>query len=436
MSKIKVSTFSKTKPYIIETKFDKIKSKIQELLLRSSAHGLPRLIQTKSILIKLIWILVLVNSSVWGSIYVIRAVIDFTRFETSTTISVINENQAEFPSFTLCSSPKFKLQLNQTIISAYFDLKKLDVNKHFLTYNDSAYSQCFRFNSGRNDQGGNEEILKSTKSGLKYGLAIDLNFVPEDNDITDILIYFHNKSSIPSDLTNGGYWLSLGSVNYFVVNRIFFQNLEEPYYSCLRDARNFKMNKSLINLILSQNVSYSQQECFHLCSYMFALEKSNCNCNSTIGNFRQDCDLEWFELMKMNSVSQCIQNYLVDFLSYNKVQNYCAEYCPQECDSIEFQISTYNQIRFNQGKISDTTKKKNLISKYDTFEEFRNHSLRVYIYYDSLNYVLISQYPKIEVYNFISNIGGIFSLFFGISFISFIELIEIIIEVINLIVLK
>ena len=118
------------------------------------------------------------------------------------------------------------------------------------------------------------------------------------------------------------------------------------------------------------------------------------------------------------------------------LQNYCAEYCPLECDSIEFQISTYNQIRFNQGKISDTTKKKNLISKYDTFEEFRNHSLRVYIYYDSLKYVLISQYPKIEVYNFISNIGGIFSLFFGISFISFIELIEIIVEVINLIVLK
>ena len=52
------------------------------------------------------------------------------------------------------------------------------------------------------------------------------------------------------------------------------------------------------------------------------------------------------------------------------------------------------------------------------------------IYYNELKYTLISEEPKTEIFNFISNIGGILGLFLGVSFLSIIEIFEIIFEII------
>ncbi len=53
----------------------------------------------------------------------------------------------------------------------------------------------------------------------------------------------------------------------------------------------------------------------------------------------------------------------------------------------------------------------------------------LYIYYKNLNYKLISQNPKTEMFNFISNIGGLLGVFLGISFLSFIEIFETFFEI-------
>ena len=51
------------------------------------------------------------------------------------------------------------------------------------------------------------------------------------------------------------------------------------------------------------------------------------------------------------------------------------------------------------------------------------------IYFRSLNYLLISQQPKIQPFDLISDVGGILCLFIGMSFVSFFEIIEIFIEI-------
>ena len=50
------------------------------------------------------------------------------------------------------------------------------------------------------------------------------------------------------------------------------------------------------------------------------------------------------------------------------------------------------------------------------------------VYYDDLKYTLINQIPKVEIAGLVSNIGGTFSLFLGLSIGSFLEIIEILIE--------
>ena len=48
--------------------------------------------------------------------------------------------------------------------------------------------------------------------------------------------------------------------------------------------------------------------------------------------------------------------------------------------------------------------------------------------FSDLKYTLITQKPKIELFGFISNIGGTLGLFIGFSFISVLELFELLVE--------
>ena len=62
------------------------------------------------------------------------------------------------------------------------------------------------------------------------------------------------------------------------------------------------------------------------------------------------------------------------------------------------------------------------------FEVNRNY-IGIYVYYKDLTYTLISEAPNSEIFDLISNIGGLVGVFLGISFLSFVELIEILFEV-------
>ena len=103
----------------------------------------------------------------------------------------------------------------------------------------------------------------------------------------------------------------------------------------------------------------------------------------------------------------CTWNYRSNFFE-RSVVDYCKEYCPLECDSVTY-TSTVNQIP-------------------NTYNE--KYQLQLRIFYKTLKYTLLTQYPKTDDFDLISNIGGILGLFIGCSFASFLELFEIVIEVI------
>ena len=94
----------------------------------------------------------------------------------------------------------------------------------------------------------------------------------------------------------------------------------------------------------------------------------------------------------------------------------CISLCPPECDSIKYE-TFYSFTKFDT---TDTRK----TDDYATFA----------IYFNSLDYTVIDQIPKMNGLDLISNIGGNLGLFIGISFLSLAELIELFIEI--LIILK
>ena len=101
---------------------------------------------------------------------------------------------------------------------------------------------------------------------------------------------------------------------------------------------------------------------------------------------------------------------------------------------MNYVINTYNELLPTNGNI---TQRENVsidtsgqFRKFKTYEEVNRNFIGLRVYYKNLMYSIVTQSPKLEAYNLIASIGGIWSLCLGISLISIIEMIEIVLEII------
>ena len=414
-------------------KKEKIKQNIVELLSSSTAHGIPNMIKTSSILFKIIWSIVFILSTCAGSYFVIDSTLDYLKFQTVTNIKVIQEMQSQFPTLSFCSVPSSLLTLNslkldQLVLSLRFEsVYETNFSHVFEEYNDTVWGKCFRYNSGKNIYGNKIDIINTTVYGKPNNLKIGF-YLDGSVKFKEILIQIHNHSSPSYDLENGGYWLRPGSVNYFEVERVFHEKLSEPFSNCLKDVDSFQQNKTIIDEMKNLEISYSQTKCFLLCSHLYALQESNCSCKASLENFNTKCLTNPLDTSFNSAVKICIANYLKTFRIKEQSKK-CKQLCPDECDSMSYTISNYFELIPISGPLSSTDRNTSDLAEFKTYEELHEHYIRVYVYYKELKYTLISEDPKTETFNFVSSIGGILGLFLGISFLSFIEIFEIIFEV-------
>lgn len=257
------------------SKETQLKRRIIELLANSSAHGIPNIMREKRNWLKAIWLSFLVASTFACSFYTITSVTDYTKYNTITTIKLINEQNTQFPTITLCAYPPFNATIEQTITVARFEKVTLNLRDFFEEFNDVRFGKCFRFNSGRNSFNKSISLQNSTKKGFLYGLILNIHLdVPDDYDFGEILVNIHNFSSPPYEIENQGFWTKTGSWNHYGVERVFTEQLGEPYNSCLKNVSLFDQNKTIIDYILKSNRIYTQSDCFYQCSHLYALEES------------------------------------------------------------------------------------------------------------------------------------------------------------------
>jgi len=386
---------SRRKPNLGTRKKD-YKTPIKEILSDTSLQFLLSPIRTKRFLIKIINSIFLIIS-LFLSIYLVASNIsDFLMYETTTSISNINEKEPEFPIVSFCPF------LNSTygnIRSFWFNGENLTTEwaNYFEAFQDSSYSgKCYRFNSGINITNHSVLTKKSKRGGKNDGFSLEFN-----SDANSFLISIYNQTQKPSTIYNKVYYVSVGSRNNFKINRIYDTKLEYPYNDCFDDVSKFVLNKTIINYMKNKNWEYSEKECFRLCENSKYLEESNCNC--TLRNLE---DYPYKVCLYNNELKDCY-NKFIDY--FNKIDIKCSEYCLLECDTFSYDIS------INSGQ----------------FQPFITDNITgIYVYYEDLRYTWINQQPKMQFIDLISNIGGSLGLFVGISFISFLELFEILIEII------
>jgi hypothetical protein len=396
---------------------------IKEILARSNAHAVPRLIVIKNKYLKILWLFFFLVA-IGGCVYfLVRTFSAYLSFTTSTNIDLVIDQPAIFPTVTICNTKNQGLPLNKiTYCQINYDSNcQNNLNKYFEYFNDSYYGQCLRFNSGKDLNGNLTNLMQGYYGGSNDGLW--LNFKIDSNDkFNKLLVIIHNHTTPPLNMANEDLKISPGRTNYITVDRTFRQKLSEPYSNCIKDSNKFKKNKTLIDYLAKSGREYSQKQCFELCFNLKYFETNPCNC--TFNPWDQVFEKCYVSVKKFTALFNCSEKFRIDFSHNYSFKQECIDYCPVECDTIAYSFSTYTLEYPVSGNISIEDKSK-FDSNFNTYEEVQKNFYSLVIYYKDLKYTLLKDEPNMILADLISNIGGLLGVFIGYSFVSFIEIFEI-----------
>ena len=120
------------------------------------------------------------------------------------------------------------------------------------------------------------------------------------------------------------------------------------------------------------------------------------------------------------------------------IKKECTPYCPSECDSVSYTISTSfseypSKSYAEKFLLNNSIIKQKFANQNLTYEQIKKNVLSLTVYYDQLSYTVTSQQEKTNLLGLISNIGGLLGLFLGISFLSLVEIFEAFFEVLCII---
>jgi hypothetical protein len=237
-------------------------------------------------------------------------------------------------------------------------------------------------------------------------------------------MYIHNLSLNAVESTDNPIKLTPGLSTELKIKRVFKKTLPYPYNNCIKDVSS-SYNSLLVKHILTKtNSLYRQKDCFNLCQSRYMINK--CNLNVSLG-------FTWEVNWGIDNKFPCASASYIEFLKKN-LNDLCLNDCPTECDSIEFSIDVMTSKFPSQAYALKLMNNSKIISNYPfgyniTLDDLRESMVQFSVYYTDFYYSSISQIPKQQLVDLVSNFGGLFGLFIGMSFLSFGELIELLVQV-------
>ena len=379
--------------------FKTLKILLKEWLVNSTFIGLAKLIKSKHIILTVFWVFFNVVSTSICVLFLSETFQNYFSYPVVTNIETAYEQPTEFPTLLICSTDFIGKNFADLVTKCKFGTVTLDPNNYFERV--SLYQGiCYKFNSGINIYNQTTSILKSTIGG--YDDSLKLKFYAPNNTLITII----NRKDIPLigleifyapnvfELTNG---FKTG----IVIDKTIEKKLEQPYNDCFKDINRFDKNKTIINFYNSNNIEYSQVDCYNYCFELIYINSNPCNCsNLALGSVWIQC----YKFQQNEKISNCTRDYRNRFY-LDSLSDVCSNYCPSKCDSL-------NYYGFS-----------------DSIPISENYS-EIQVYLRSLKYTLITQQAKVVISDLIANIGGTISLFIGLSFISVFELLELILNLI------
>ena len=451
--------------------------RVSKIAISSSLHGLSNLIRTESIIFKIVWFACLIVSGSVCCFLINRTVVEYFRYDVTTKIRLIQENEVDFPAVAICNSnpfvttaavdhliqyietytnytfkgsedrlhtlsdyltndsslrsqinyafygfedetkKTFGLPIDQIIFNCHFKMATCNLTNFKMLYHWN-YGLCYVFNS--------ENDYKLTSSGIDSSLSLELfsgfqtkipYFV---SSIGFQIIIYNQTQGMKFNYYFQRISIKTNTETHIAIKRNFIDKLKMPYSECEFDEDTFSPANS--SKMIKKSI-YKKKNCMLEIYRQFVYKECNCVIQKT--------DVEGFNHTCLTSAEIfCASNLYNNDLLKNKLADKSS--CPLECDTQYFTYFTsfeyypshhYGYHLFNS----------NYDSNNITYNEFEASIAKVNIFYNRIGYQCITEMQTMTSINLLASTGGMFGLFMGMSLLSFIELFEMTIELIQIV---
>lgn len=378
----------------------KIKGKAHKFLSTATAHGIPRILNTDSLFVRLFWTILLTGSISFGSYNIYNSILAYYDYPVITNVARTTTDELIFPTITVCMANDYTqnrydkdslLTSSKRVYDENFQFyvsfkksrfKSIQLNNSQLEFIKIAsyHGDCVRFNSDGLETANSTDdvfylvIRNEHTSKKEEGVIYTASMHQFDVYLSDS----HLKSFLnyrPAKVT--GFRHHLISIEKTEIE----SKLGEPYNQCSD----------------SVNVSYRQANCVEACINQEIEASYNCSVQSYYTHRELDaCYSRIKSLQEYNTYPHAL---ITEF------GGYCTAECSRECQTIKFGLQVVNSVEesVNQTQLSF------YVNDFSTLE--------------------IKQSAKITSFDLISSIGGLLGVFVGVSFLSFMEIFEFIIDV-------
>ncbi|RNA38783.1 acid-sensing ion channel 1-like [Brachionus plicatilis] len=439
--------------------------KLKEIVESSSMHGIPNVIRTKSTVIRIFWILIILSFFSYSTYSVVLIIIKYFQYNVIVRMKIVESYNSEFPAVTFCNINPFdftieenfkmvSLLLNESflyrndlkskicnsqmtgmlnnalpnlkgftleklLVSCQFDEKPCDPN-NFFPQRTFYYRNCYSFNYGKNSTGQSIPIQNAKRTGIINGLTLKLFIgAPEYQPCWEhrfgALIVVHNQTS-PPVFAQEGLFVQPGAETNFVLNKVTINKMVSPYSNCVANIS----NRNELDSVWYRNAfdfsgRYTQKWCILNCSVSKVMEENIPIC-------------EALDLASSLERALCLNN----LQNVTNFYGLCSHECPIECDYSYFNIFTSASSFPSYSYANFLLSNKSFMSKFPygnvTMEQLRDSVVSLNVYFDSSSFQKIEELPESDFGSLLGNLGGQLGLFLGVSFLTFAELFEILFQ--------
>ncbi|XP_025110811.1 degenerin unc-8-like [Pomacea canaliculata] len=270
--------------------------------------------------------------------------------------------------------------------------------------------------------------IKSTRSGPLQGLFLELNIESDEYLSTEesgygLRVVLHENGTRPNP-TNEGFTVPAGS-EVFVAIRMVNVNSQGPPYGSCDNGEEYKQKTGN---------NYTTGGCRDLCIRTTILQ--NCKCVPLQDDFAL---LLNDSFCRSDQEYDCMSLFYANY--YNGLTNgsdTCT--CSRPCSESAYQASVTSRPWPLFKEVAQLEEQACLANSdspkcdyqgqnftFDTFELRRSSFMMLQVYYERLNYEIITEKPSYEVERFLSDIGGTLGLWIGASVLVLGELLELVI---------
>ena len=458
-------------------KLQSLKEKSSDLILDSTWHGLPYAISKERPLLKAFW-LAAFSISLCTCLYLtISCFVEYFEYKVLVKHSLILDLDYEFPAVTFCNlnpvdyknNPNFTekikaifyarldnetrstvdmnevicdkttrlltndlIKLNLTPTTAFYSMDQMLLSCHyndkpcrnedFVLYRSHMYGNCFTWNSGVDSRGRKVPVKTALSQGLASGLRLEL-FVGEEQyqpcwiQTTGAIVAVHNQTVDPLIYVEG-VKLKTGQESNLAVSRLLVEKLSKPYSDCIQDTNSIDAYDSYwYRKTFEFTRSYRKNYCVSFCTAYKSLESNITSCFTMLNHYT------------LSGLRECI----IAINDMDPFYNHCFHQCPTECSTNVLSTSqhftdypTHSSTKF----LFDQPIIKSLYSSTPTYEQVKQSTLAVNVYYGNSFYTLIEDEPATDFSTLIANVGGNLALFLGLSVLSLLELVEFVISIV------